>query len=51
MKGRPMKDYRLIPPSIYSDPKLLKRVIEESAAYTRTLKPKQKKTLKKPGKT
>ena len=28
MKGRPMKDYRLIPPSICSDPILLKRVIE-----------------------
>lgn len=46
MEGRPMKDYVILPASIYnSEPEFLKW-LNRSAEYTRTLPPKVKKPKK-----
>lgn len=46
MEGRPMKDYVLLPPSVYGNKDEFTRWLERSAAYTRSLPPKEKKPKK-----
>jgi hypothetical protein len=47
MPGKPMKDYFVLPKNLYMDSRAFKKVIQDSAAYTRSLAPKLKKTRKK----
>ena len=43
MKGRPMKGYVALPKSLYSQPGLFKKWVQESIRYVSSLPPKQKK--------
>jgi TfoX/Sxy family transcriptional regulator of competence genes len=47
IKGRPMKEYVIVPPQIYKDEAAFKPWIERSIEYVRSLPPKAKKTIKK----
>jgi TfoX/Sxy family transcriptional regulator of competence genes len=49
MPGRPMKDYFVIPESLYRDESRFRKIAAEAAEYTRTLAPKKKSAGKKPG--
>jgi len=40
MPGRPMKDYFVIPKSLFTDKKKMPALLEEAAAYCRSLPPK-----------
>ena len=46
MPGRPMKDYSLVPKQVLAAASRLRHLLEEAAAYTASLPPKQKKTRK-----
>ena len=51
MPGRPMKDYQVIPEALYTDKKKMPALLEEAAAWCRTLPtkaPKAKSTRKAP---
>ncbi len=43
MGGRPMREYRTLPPAIQKDQRLLKKWLKRSHAYTTTLPPKKMK--------
>lgn len=43
MPGRPMREYVALPPEVAADVDAARRVMERSAAYVRTLPPKQPK--------
>jgi len=43
MPGRPMKGYHVIPEALYTDRKKMPRLLEEAAAWCRTLPPKAAK--------
>lgn len=43
MPGRPMREYVALPPKVASDVDAARSVMERSAAYVRTLPPKQPK--------
>ncbi len=43
MPGRPMKDYHVIPAALYTDRNRMPRLLEEAAAWCRTLPPKPAK--------
>jgi TfoX/Sxy family transcriptional regulator of competence genes len=45
--GRPMKDYYVVPEKLYTDPKKMASVVEETTAYCRSLPEKVKKPPKK----
>lgn len=47
MPGRSMKNYYTLPKELYSDSRTFKNLIRVSADYTRSLAPKQKKSMKK----
>ncbi len=47
MPGRPMKGYWSVPEALFRDPKALRQVAMDSAAHTRTLAPKVRKTPRK----
>jgi TfoX/Sxy family transcriptional regulator of competence genes len=47
MPGRPIKNYYVIPPSLHSKSKDMQRLIEEAAAYCRSLPEKAKKPKRK----
>ena len=49
MPGRPMKDYTVLPESLYRDEKALRAVAREAADHARTLAPKEKKPARKKG--
>jgi hypothetical protein len=46
MPGRPMKDYFVLPDSLYTDTRALREIIGKSADFTRTLTPKTAKPKK-----
>jgi hypothetical protein len=43
MPGRPMKDYHVIPERLYMDPKKMPGLLQEAAAWSRSLPPKAPK--------
>ena|SRR5208282_5607280 len=47
MPGRPMKDYHVIPEKLYTDATRMGKVIQEAAAFCRSLPEKTKKPKKK----
>jgi TfoX/Sxy family transcriptional regulator of competence genes len=47
MPGRPMKSYHVLPMDLYTDLPAFKKVIQNSAEYTRSLAPKVRKIRKK----
>ena len=47
MKGRPMKDYYIIPEILYSDESIFRKLIKVSMEYTERLPPKLSKVKKK----
>jgi TfoX/Sxy family transcriptional regulator of competence genes len=47
MKGRPMKEYVIIPPYVYNDDTAIKPWIERSIEYVRSMPPKPQKAKKK----
>ncbi len=47
MPGRPMKDYHVIPEKLYADSAKMGKVIQEAAAFCRSLPEKKKKRKKK----
>jgi len=49
MPGRPMKEYFVLPPSLYAHEKDFAKLIGEAAAHARTLPPKAKKTVARGG--
>ena len=44
MPGRPMREYVVVPAKVVGDPAELQTLIEKSAAFAASLKPKPKKT-------
>ena len=47
MPGRPMKNYYTIPRELYTNARAFQKVIHDSAEYTSSLSPKEKKSRKK----
>ena len=47
MKGRPMKEYVIVPPQVFNDDAVLKPWIVRSIAYVRSMPPKPEKVKKK----
>ncbi len=48
MPGRPMKDYFVIPPEVYTRPQDLRQLVGEATEHARTLRPKAMKPGKPP---
>lgn len=46
MKGRPMKNYVVIPEKLYRDQKVFREIVSSACDYAKTLKPKEKKSKK-----
>lgn len=47
MKGRPMKEYMIVPPKLYEDEALFRQWVERSMGYVKSLPPKASKPKKK----
>ncbi|UCG70928.1 MAG: hypothetical protein JSV09_08005 [Thermoplasmata archaeon] len=47
MSGRPMKEYIVLPKSIYNNKKSFSKWLEKSVGYVSSLPPKEKKRRKK----
>jgi TfoX/Sxy family transcriptional regulator of competence genes len=46
-RGRPMKEYLVVPPEIVADPRALSAWVKKALAYVKRLEPKRPKTPKK----
>ena len=49
MRGRPMKDYSLVPDDVLADEEALAKVLAQAVAFTASLPPKEKKATVRRG--